>query len=294
MASPPDTDDATDGAITLQLEDARDVQMCFEVERSANLQSVFDKYSSFRGVGLESLQFSYKGTKPTKDTTIKVSLTGLERTKEEVAQACTAGDVARTIDLLSEHSELCDESLTWSDSDGQQLKTPPLFIAIDYGHNELVSRMTEEFHKDTINTLRDGDGDYSPMQWASFAGQLDIVKLLKESGATVDEEALSLAKEHDHNAVAAFLMEHVDLYSCLEGDADAIMEKACREGDAKKVREMLEEGHDIEKWRDEEGKWLAFSPMYLAVKNGHVEVIQLFAERGIQMDLADAPEATAE
>ena len=57
---------------------------------------------------------------------------------------------------------------------------------------------------------------------------------------------------------------------------------------------MLGEGYDVEKFRDEDGKWLAFSPMYLAVKNGHMEVIQLFAERGIQMDLADVPEASAE
>ena len=62
-------------------------------------------------------------------------------------------------------------------------------------------------------------------------GNLDIVKLLVgEGGVNADEEALSLAREYDHNEVAEFLLKHVNLYSGLEGDVE-IMEKACREGD---------------------------------------------------------------
>lgn len=146
-------------------------------------------------------------------------------------------------------------------------------------------------HKDILNTLKEGDGDYSPLQWASWTGSLDIVKILLKGGASADEEALSLAREHGHTIVAEHLLNNVDLYSGLEGDTDAIMEKACREGDADMVRKLLErESDNIEKWRDEDGIY-----MYLAVKNGHVDVIQLFAERGVQRDSTDAvPEVSAE
>ena len=118
---------------------------------------------------------------------------------------------------------------------------------------------------------------------------MEIVKLLVEKGgATVEEEALQLARDDDHHEVSEYLLKHVDLYSNLKGDEDGIMEKACREGDANMVRKMLEEdNYDIGKWKDESGKFLAFSPMYLAVKNGHIEVINLFAEMGVNMDELD-------
>lgn len=117
-------------------------------------------------------------------------------------------------------------------------------------------------------------------------GHLDIVKLLLEKGgAKADDEAIQLAREFNHSEVADYLLEHVDLYAGLEGDADAIMEKACREGDLNMVQKLFEEeDYDIEKWKDEDGKYMTFSPMYLAVKYGHISIVQLFAEKGVQVD----------
>lgn len=291
-----------DDVFTIELQDSRDVKMHFEVETSAHLEPVFNKYSQFKGMTLDSLQFTYKDktilpdASPASlgmsdvDNTINVLLTGQALTKETIAQACMAGSTSTVVDLLSENNGLCSASLTWFDSDGQELSTPPIFICIDYGHSELVGKLLP-LHKDILNTLKEGDGDYSPLQWASWTGSLDIVKILLKGGASADEEALSLAREHGHTIVAEHLLNNVDLYSGLEGDTDAIMEKACREGDADMVRKLLErESDNIEKWRDEDGIY-----MYLAVKNGHVDVIQLFAERGVQRDSTDAvPEVSAE
>jgi len=95
-----------------------------------------------------------------------------------------------------------------------------------------------------------------------------------------------LAREYDHNEVAEYLLKHIDLYSGLKGDSDAIMEKACREGDIKMVQKLLDvENYNIDKWKDEDGKCLALSPLHLAVMNCHVDLIQLFAERGFQMEI---------
>ncbi len=219
-------------------------------------------------LSVDSLQFTYKSkTIQSDDTpssigmdkdddanpTIQVSLTGVELTKENIVQACKLGSITTSLDLLSQNKEFCSAKLTWFDSDGQELSTPPMFICIDYGHSELVEKLLPLHSGDVLSTLKDGDGDYSPLQWASWTGRLDIVKILVEKGgAAVDEEALSLARENNHNDVAEYLLQHVDLYSGLEGD-DEIMEKACREGDLAMVKKLLEEeNYSIDKWKDGE------------------------------------------
>jgi len=295
-----------DGTFTLQLEDSRDVQMHFEVDKSDDLDAVFGKYSQFKGLSTDSLQFTYNGKNinpdespaglgmSNADNTIRVSLVGEALTKERISRACMSGSVSAAVDLLSQNEELCREPLGWFDSDGEEFSTPPVFIAIDYGHVELVEKLLP-LHRDILDKLRNGD-DYSPLQWASWTGNMDVVRLLIEEGeAKADDEALSLAREEGHDEVAEFLLKHVDLYSSLEGDSDAIMEKACREGDINEVRRLLDEGVNVEKWKDDDGKFLAFSPIYLAVRHGHMDLIQLFAERGVQVDMTDAsPDVAAE
>eukprot|EP00980_Cylindrotheca_fusiformis_P025525 scaffold13987_cov132-Cylindrotheca_fusiformis.AAC.2 len=206
---------------------------------------------------------------------------------EPLADACMSGSIDTAMGILEKSPQACKTELKWADSEGKELCSPPIFIAIDYGHVELLKRMIP-LYKDSIDSLKDGEGDYTALSWASFTGNLEIVKLLiQESGAKVEDEALSLAREYGHNEVADLLLQHIDLYAGLEDNPDAIMDKACREGDAIKVRQLLEEGnYDVEKWKDEEGKYLALSPMYMAVKFGHYDVVQLFAEKGVQVDMA--------
>mmetsp|Transcript_8781 Transcript_8781/g.15998 ORF Transcript_8781/g.15998 Transcript_8781/m.15998 type:complete len:337 (-) Transcript_8781:272-1282(-) len=287
-----------DDIFIIQLEDSRDFQTCFEVEKSGSLNTAFIQYSKVKGLSLDSMQFTYKGKTinpdesaaslgmSNDDNTIQVALIGQALTKETIAQACTTGSISTAIDLLSENNEFCQQPLSWFDSDGQELSTPPIFIAIDYGHAELVAKMLP-LHKDILNTLKNDDDAYTPLQWASWTGNLDIVKLfVEEGGVNADEEALSLAREHDHNEVAEFLLKHVNLYSGLEGHVE-IMEKACREGDVNKVRKLLEEV-DIETWKDPDGKYLAYSPIHLAMRHGHMDLIQLFAEKGMEVDMTVA------
>jgi len=205
-------------------------------------------------------------------------------------EACSTGSIDKTLTLIkaSESAEtICCTPIPWTDKDGQELKSPPIFIAIDYGHLELVRALLPYHQPPLIDTIMDGDGEYSILSWASFAGHLEIVKLLVEDGkAKVEDEPLSLAREYEHKEVVDYLIKLADLYTSFGGDLDAIMDKACREGDGAKVKQLLEEeNYDISKWKDEEGKYLALSPMYMAVKFGHYEVIQIFAELGIQVDL---------
>ena len=183
------TDDAyDDGIVTIQLEDSRHVQMCFEIERTSNLEPIFAKYSQFKSIPLDSLQFTYRDDVVTPDrspaslgmgddgddgddggsdgTTIRVSLLGEALAKETLVQACIASDVTAAIDILSKSKEYCIQSMSWFDSDGQELSTPPIYIAIDYGHADLVKAMLP-IHGDILSTMKNDD-DYTPLQWASW------------------------------------------------------------------------------------------------------------------------------
>ena len=137
---------------------------------------------------MDSLQFTYNDkTINTKDDTpaslgmissnndgdnkIQVSLTGHALTKEQIEQACISGSISTAVDLLAKNKELCSEPITWFDSDGQELVTPPIFICIDYGHSELVEQLLP-LYKDILNTLMGGDGEYSALQWASWTVRL--------------------------------------------------------------------------------------------------------------------------
>ena len=276
---------------------SEDVRMQYQVETGSELSEVFDQYAAFRAIPRNDLEFCFKGAtvKPNDspaslgmkedDNRIQFKLTGDSLVDATVADACASGQIQVVMDLIGKHDGLHLRRIKWSDSDGQELCTPLVFIAIDFAHEGLVKELLP-FHKDIINTLQDEAGDYTALQWASFAGNLDIVKILVEGGANPDEEAVSLAREYNHPNVADYLLNKIDLYSNLDND-DEIMEKACREGDNKKVKELLDDGYDVSKFKDEEGKWLAFSPMFLALKNGHLEVIQIFAEMGISLDISD-------
>lgn len=89
-------------------------------------------------------------------------------TKEAIVQACTAGSAHMAVDLLSQNKDLCTQPISWFDSDGLELLTPPIFICIDYGHAELVANLLLLHKTDILNTLKGGDGDYSALQWASW------------------------------------------------------------------------------------------------------------------------------
>jgi len=306
--------DGDSSTITIQLQDKHTtLQNHFEIDTSDNISYIFKQYAHFNGLSLEHLEFTYNGTvlsidgddaTPTSlgmtndDAIISVSLVGEALQEYTLVNAITTNSITETISILNNDNALLTKPLKWSDSDGNELCSPAIFIAIDYGLDELVTMMLPLYDTPTkssndndnktsattlINTLLSKQDGYTPLQWASWMGSLPIVKLLIEvGGAQVDEEALSLSREYDHPQVATYLQQHVDIYSNIDSaDLDTMMDKACRNGDSLKVRELLEdENYDLDQWKDGEGKYLALSPMYMAMKFGHYDVVQLFIDRG--------------
>lgn len=207
-----------------------------------------------------------------------------------MAHACMEGQVDTAKQLLLENkAELFKSSVKWTDKGGKDLDNPPIFIAIDYDYLEIVRAFLEAGAAVFIN-LKD-ENEYTPLQWASWTGRKEIVRLLIENGAKVDEDALDLAKEcdeGDNQEVIDILLQHVDPYSNMQkDDQDAIMDKACRIGDLAMVQKMMESGYDYQKWKDRDGKYMVLSPMLMAVKYGHMDIVQLFVNKGIELNMYD-------
>ena len=321
--SSPSTDDADSSSIlTIQLKREywdinlrpieHDVAMYFEVHKDHPLQGVFDQYSEVEGMPLKSLEFIYNGKSLTEEDTpsslgmnttnniitviggyipdIDIKKNKYDRikdiTSDAIAETCMIGSTNAVIDLLSQNDEYITQSVTWFDSDGLELTTPPIFIAIDYGHVELVANIILLTDTDILNALTGGEGKYTALQWASWTGNIEIVKLLvEEGGVKVDEESLSLAREFHHTNVIEYLLQHIDLYDGMHGDVDSIMEKACYEGDVHMVKKLLEEeNYDVDKWKDKDGNFLKCTPLHMAVRKCHVDLIQLFAEKGMHIE----------
>ena len=55
------------------------------------------------------------------------------------------------------------------------------------------------------------------------------------------------------------------------------MNKACREGDINMVKRLLNFGYSLEQ--------CAQGPMFIALKCGHLDIITLFREIGVEIDL---------
>jgi ankyrin repeat protein len=310
--------------ITIQLHDKHSsIQNHYEIDASDPLSTILKQYANFNGYSLDTdVKFTYNGqvlTNDGDDTPISLGMIGGDKSGDDVIiEVSLIGDklieytlidaiinnlsTSEVIAILEQNKELCTKPLKWTDSDGQELCTPVIFIVIDYGRNELLQQMLSSslYTTDTINTISsdtNGQG-YTPLQWASWTGCHPIVTTLIEIGkATVDEESVSLSREYDHHELSSYLSQHVDIYANIdENDIDAIMDKACREGDINKVRQILDDTnniYDLNQWKDTDGKFMALSPMYMAVKFGHYDIMQLFMDRGGGEILDDVESALA-
>ena len=197
----------------------------------------------------------------------------------DMAKACMDGDLDKVKEILEGDFDI-NSSLKWKDNDGEILNSPPIFIAIDFNHGDIVHALIDG---GTDIDIYD-DNKYTPLHWACWNGRLEIVKMLIQKGATVDQEGLDLAKEYGHKEVQSIMFENIDLYKDLEGDQDEIIIKASREGDIKMVKKMLDEGYDLDKWKDENGNYQKYSPISIAYKCGHIDIIQEYIKAGVELE----------
>lgn len=206
-------------------------------------------------------------------------MTSSEDDQVAMAKSCTDGDMETANELLKQGYD-CRIPIAWKDKDGKECKSAPIFIAVDFGFTEMV----RAFINHGWGMDEQDENGYTALDWASWKGQLDLIKSFVRLGASPSQDGLDLAREEGHEDVVAFLMENMDLYKDLDGDEDEIMMKATREGDLNKVKELIENGYDFDKWKDESGNYQAYSPISVAYGTGNVKIMQLFMENGMEVE----------
>jgi hypothetical protein len=130
---------------------------------------------------------------------------------------------------------------------------------------------------------------HTPFLYAVGGGDVDVVELLLKYDHTpnvegyIDKKALSIAIENGHESVVEALLkdERVDFNSPIEFDSSIEFGRtplsfAAEEGNLKIVQLLLAAGAVVEKSRG--FSRLFNQPIYMAQKNGHLEVVETLKE----------------
>jgi cytohesin len=118
--------------------------------------------------------------------------------------------------------------------------------------------------------------DWTPLHFAAQAGQTDVVEYLITTGSDLDTETISgetplqLAARKDHKDVVGLLVEN---------GADVSLDIIARLGDMDRVRELIEEGADV----NAEGR-RGETPLHAAAAKGHKEIAELLIAKGAEVD----------
>ena len=90
-----------------------------------------------------------------------------------LANACMEGNLETVIGLLEGNPEMAQTCLTWRDSDGKELSCPPIFIAIDYGHLQMIEKLLP-YYNNTIDTIMDSHSFISYLRRSDRLVSLDL------------------------------------------------------------------------------------------------------------------------
>ncbi len=171
-----------------------------------------------------------------------------------------------------------------------------LFAAVASGNTKKVVRLLKE----TGNTELRNESGYTPLHWAVLTNQEEIVSLLISRGAVIQTTATSgYTPLHDavyggNIKIVRLLIDHgADIYAADQlgkRPLDLAIEKgygeiipllkplhlAAESGDFNGVKKISEANPTSLNLKDERG----WSPLHLAVKTGHLEIVKLMIGRG--------------
>ncbi|HUU05466.1 MAG TPA: ankyrin repeat domain-containing protein, partial [Patescibacteria group bacterium] len=177
---------------------------------------------------------------------------------------------------------------------------PQLFAAVAAGDKEKVVRFLNETKKlDQRN-----ESGYTPLHWAVLTNQEEIVSLFLSRGAEIQPTSTSgYTPLHDavyggNIKIVKLLIDHgADIYAADQlgkrpldlaierGHAQIVpllkpLHLAAESGDLIRVKNIVEKIPKSLNLKDERG----WSPLHLAVKNGHLEIAKFLMDRGAEIN----------
>ena len=171
------------------------------------------------------------------------------------------------------HKDIGYHKPTWKNFYTRIINSSPyelMFEGILTGNLFLVKQVITS-NNDCINeSLKINSKEYTPVEYASVKGRLDIIKYLVEQGANIHAGfygALLLAGKNGHLEVVKYLVEQ-----CGDDELDYALIKASKHGYLDIVKYLVEHGADI--------YILDNDPLMAASMNGHLEVVKYLVGQG--------------
>uniref|UniRef100_UPI003AAFA34C caskin-2-like isoform X2 n=1 Tax=Centroberyx gerrardi TaxID=166262 RepID=UPI003AAFA34C len=213
--------------------------------------------------------------------------------EQDLLQAVKSGDLTSTQKLLAKlkanRNKLLGSTkklnVNYQDTDGFSA----LHHAALTGTTELLSALLEA--QATVD-IKDSNG-MRPLHYAAWQGKADSVLMLLRSGASVNGVSqdghipLHLAAQYGHYEVSEMLLQHQS-NPCLVNKAKKTpLDLACEFGRVKVAQLLLSSNMVVallEGERKEQTDSAFTTPLHLAARNGHKDIIRLLLKAGIDIN----------
>ncbi|XP_029996625.1 caskin-2-like isoform X2 [Sphaeramia orbicularis] len=213
--------------------------------------------------------------------------------EQELLQAVKSGDLTSTHKLLSKLRQNRNKLLgstkrlnvNYQDSDGFSA----LHHAALTGTTELLSALLEA---QASVDIKDSNG-MRPLHYAAWQGKADSVLMLLRAAASVNGVSLDghiplhLAAQYGHYEVSEMLLQHQSNPCLVNKVKKTPLDLACEFGRVKVAQLLLSSNMVVallEGERKEQTDSAFTTPLHLAARNGHKDIIRLLLNAGIDIN----------
>jgi len=161
-----------------------------------------------------------------------------------------------------------------------------LIIAATLNKQDILDYLLSE----KVNVNKEDAKGRSALAFASFAGNLRIVKSLVRAGANMDQsEALPIAVIEGHTDIALFLIESGADVNSKNTKGFTAAHNAAQEGNLDVLKALAEAGADL----DVKAGDYQVTPLAVAAIKGHLDVVKFLTSKGVNLSATDKDGKTA-
>ncbi|KAF5618686.1 ankyrin repeat domain protein [Fusarium sp. NRRL 52700] len=177
-------------------------------------------------------------------------------------------------ELLGDHPDFNDTSVS------------PFLLAVDSELTDAVAHLIREGSYDMEDR---SFCDSTPLYWACYNENEEIVKLLVDNGADINARCLGgkaplhLSVENESNGITEFLLSRGADVSAADSERRTALDLASESGNTEVARRLIDNGADISRETTD-----GFTPLSMASIRGHVELAKLLIESGADVNQAVA------
>uniref|UniRef100_A0A671KA54 CASK interacting protein 2 n=1 Tax=Sinocyclocheilus anshuiensis TaxID=1608454 RepID=A0A671KA54_9TELE len=213
--------------------------------------------------------------------------------EQDLLQAVKNGDLATTQKLLAKVKASKSKLLGSTKRLNINYQDPDGFSALHHaaltGTTELLSLLLDA---QAVVDIKDSNG-MRPLHYAAWQGKADSVLMLLRSGAAVNNAShdgqipLHLAAQYGHYEVSEMLLQHQSNPCILNKAKKTPLDLACEFGRVKVAQLLLSSNMVaslLEGDRKDGSDSNCNTPLHLAARNGHKDVIRLLLKAGIDIN----------